>query len=313
MRREDAGAASNLPRDLPLAPRTARHYAARMAKLTFIGTGLIGGALAEAAAKRGDQVTAWNRTHAKAEALRQFGIRAVSTVADAVAGADRVHLALQDDHAVDGLLDACGSALVGPLVIDHSTTSPAGTAARGKRLAAEGIAFLHAPVFMSPQMCRTAGGMMLAAGPGAVFERAQPGLKQMTGTVDYLGERPDLAAAFKLFGNAMIFAVTAGLADVYAMAASLGIPATHAHALFSKFNPAAGIAYRGLAMAKGDYRAAFELSMARKDIGLMLDAAGAQSLAALPAIAARFDALIAAGHGQDDLGILSLGAVPKAP
>ena len=283
-----------------------------MVKLTFLGTGLIGGALAEAAAKRGDQVTAWNRTHAKAEALRQFGIRAASTVADAVAGADRVHLALQDDHAVDGLLDACGSALLGRLVIDHSTTSPAGTAARAKRLAEEGIAFLHAPVFMSPSMCRTAAGMMLAAGPRAVFERAQPGLSQMTGLVDYLGERPDLAAAFKLFGNAMIFAVTSGLADVYAMAANLGISATDAHALFAKFNAAGTITYRGLAMSKGDYRAAFELTMARKDIGLMLDAAGPQALTVLPAISARFDALIAAGHGRDDLGVLSLGAVPKA-
>ena len=283
-----------------------------MTKLTFLGTGLIGGALAEAAAKRGDQVTAWNRTHAKAEALRAHGVRAAATVAEAVAGADRVHLALPDDHAVDGLLDACGDALVGPLVIDHSTASPAGTAARAARLAKEGIAFLSAPVFMSPQMCRTASGMMLAAGPRAVFERAEAGLKQMTGTVDYLGERADLAAAFKLFGNAMILTVTSGLADVYAMAANLGISAPEAHALFGKFNAAGVIAYRGLAMAKGDYRASFELTMARKDLRLMIEAAGPQALAVLPAIAARMDTLIAQGHGSEDLGVLSIGAVPKA-
>ena len=92
----------------------------------------------------------------------------------------------------------------------------------------------------------------------------------MTGRVDYLGERPDLAAAHKLFGNAMIIALCGGLADVYAMAASLGIDAADAHALFGKFNPAGVLTYRGAAMAKGDYTPTFELTMARKDAGLMI-------------------------------------------
>ena len=282
-----------------------------MAHVTFLGTGLIGAALAEAAAKRGDAVTVWNRTTAKAEILRQFGIRVAATPAEAISGADRIHLALPDDAAVESLLDACGSGIVGPLLIDHSTAAPAGTAARAARLAAQGVRFLSAPVFMSPQMCRTAGGMMLVAGPKAVFEAAQPALAAMTGTVDYLGERSDLAAAFKLFGNAMILAVAGGLADVYAMAKNLGISAPEAHALFSKFSPAGVIAYRGLAMAKGDYRASFELTMARKDARLMIEAAGPEPLAVLPAVAARMDALIARGHGQDDVGVLSVDSVPS--
>jgi 3-hydroxyisobutyrate dehydrogenase-like beta-hydroxyacid dehydrogenase len=46
-----------------------------MTHIAFLGTGLLGGALAEAAAKRGDQVTAWNRTLEKARALEEFGVR----------------------------------------------------------------------------------------------------------------------------------------------------------------------------------------------------------------------------------------------
>jgi 3-hydroxyisobutyrate dehydrogenase-like beta-hydroxyacid dehydrogenase len=284
-----------------------------MANVTFLGTGLIGAALAEAAAKRGDTVTAWNRTAAKAEALRAFGIRAAATAAEAIAGADRVHLALPDDAAIDAVLEACGAGLIGPLVVDHSTASPAGTAARAARLAARGVKFVSAPVFMSPQMCRAAGGMMLAAGPRAVFEAVEPALAKMTGTVDYLGERPDLAAAFKLFGNAMVLAITGGLADVYAMAKGLDIPAPEAHALFSKFNPAGVIAYRGLAMSRGDYRATFELTMARKDARLAIESAGGAPLTVLTALGARMDELIARGHGNDDLGVLSIDAVPEAP
>jgi 3-hydroxyisobutyrate dehydrogenase len=46
--------------------------------------------------------------------------------------------------------------------------------------------------------------------------------------------------------------------------------------------------------------------MARKDLGLMLDAVAPHPLAALAAIAARADDLIADGHGGDDLGVLAL-------
>ncbi len=283
-----------------------------MASIAFLGTGLMGAALAEAAVKRGDRVTAWNRSATKAKALEPLGVRAADTVAGAVAGAERVHLVLADDAVVDAVLEAAGDSLGRALVVDHSTTAPSATAARAKRLAGRGVAFLHAPVFMTPKMCREAGGMMLAAGPRATFERAEPALRAMTGRLDYLGERPDLAAAHKLFGNAMIMALCGGLADVYAMASALGIEATDAHALFAKFNPTGVLTYRGAAMAKGDYAPTFELTMARKDLRLMLETAPGRDLPVLSAVAARADALIARGFGADDLGVLAVDAVPKA-
>jgi 3-hydroxyisobutyrate dehydrogenase-like beta-hydroxyacid dehydrogenase len=283
-----------------------------MATIAYLGTGLMGAALAEGAAKRGDRVTAWNRTASKAQALAPLGVHAAPTVAEAVAGAERVHVMLSDDAAVDSVLEAAGDALRTALVVDHTTTAPSGTAARAKRLEARGVAFLHAPVFMTPKMCREAAGMMLVAGAKATFDRAEPVLRAMTGRVDYLGERPDLAAAHKLFGNAMIIALCGGLADVYAMAAELGIDAVDAHALFGKFNPTGVLTYRGAAMAKGDYSPTFELTMARKDARLMIETAGARPLTVLPAVAQRMDALIGRGLGGDDLGVLAVDAEPKA-
>lgn len=137
-----------------------------MAMITFLGTGLMGAALAEAAAKRGDRVTAWNRTASKAIALEAFGVRAAATVPEAVAHTERVHIMLADDAAVDSVLDAAGDALRSALIVDHSTTSPAGAAERAKRLASRGIAFLHAPVFMTPALCGT-----VAAAPGTSHHR----------------------------------------------------------------------------------------------------------------------------------------------
>jgi 3-hydroxyisobutyrate dehydrogenase-like beta-hydroxyacid dehydrogenase len=283
-----------------------------MANIAFLGTGLMGAALAEAAAKRGDHVRAWNRTIAKAQPLSAFGVHVEESLVAAVTGVERVHIVLTDDVVVDDVLAAAGDSLQNALVIDHSTVSPAGVLARAAALEARGIAFLHAPVFMSPAMCRQAGGMMLSAGPQAVFARAESALRAMTGKLEYLGERRDLAAAYKLFGNAMILTITAGLADVYTMASSLGIDPKDAHALFSNFNPSGVITYRGAAMARGDYNASFELVMARKDLRLMMETAGHDKpLTVFPSIAQRMDELIKQGYGSDDLGVLAVNAVPK--
>src|SRR5262249_40197707 len=159
--------------------------------------------------------------------------------------------------------------------------------------------FLHAPVFMGPEHARKAQGLMLCSGPEELHARLAPELATMTGTVNYLG--PDLtrAAAFKLFGNAMAFAVVGGLADVLAMARNVGMDAEEVGGFLVKLNPGGQIGFRGPRMAKGDYKASFELSMARKDARLMIESAGDETLATLPGLAARMDALIAAGHGAD--------------
>jgi 3-hydroxyisobutyrate dehydrogenase len=51
--------------------------------------------------------------------------------------------------------------------------------------------------------------------------------------------------------------------------------------------------------------------MARKDIRLMVEAAGDDALHLLPAIAARMDTLLSRGHARDDMGVLAIDAVAK--
>jgi 3-hydroxyisobutyrate dehydrogenase-like beta-hydroxyacid dehydrogenase len=278
-----------------------------MTRIAFLGTGLLGSGFVHGLLERGDIVAAWNRTAAKAEPLAARGARIAASPADAVAGAERVHLCLAADGAVDEVLEQLLPALPpGAVVVDHSTTSPSGTAARGARLAARGVAFLHAPVFMSPQAAKAAQGMMMVAGPKALYERVEAGLRAMTGDLWYHGEDLQRAAAFKLFGNAMLIAIAGGLADVFAMARGLGIAPEEAHSLFSRFKPGGAIELRGARMARGDFAPSFELSMARKDVALMVECAAGEPMAILPALLRRCDELIAAGYGRDDLGVLAL-------
>jgi len=281
-----------------------------MASKAFLGTGLLGGAMVEGMLRRGDAVTVWNRTEAKARALETWGATVAATPADAAAGADHVHMTLPDDEVVDQIVAAVTPRLrPGATVIDHSTVSPRGTKARVTRLTTAGVKFLHAPVFMSPQMAKDAIGIMMVSGPTAVFEAARGDLEKMTGDVWYLGEQGDLAASYKIFGNSMLFVIAAGVTDIFAMAKGLGMAPADALAVFSKFQPGGLIKARGEKMARADFNASFELTMARKDMRLMLEAAAGQPMTVLPGIARAMDEAIAKGHGHEDLGAIAAEVV----
>jgi 3-hydroxyisobutyrate dehydrogenase-like beta-hydroxyacid dehydrogenase len=283
-----------------------------MANIAFLGTGLLGGAFAEAASKRGDSVTAWNRSIDKVHALAQFGVKAAATPAEAVRGASRVHMVLKDDAVVEEVIAAARIGLSpDAILIDHSTTLPALTAERAKRLHAAGLKYLHCPVFMGPPAARNAQGSMMVAGPRALFEAVEADLAKMTGRLEYMGERSDLAAANKLFGNAMIIGLSAVMADVLTLAQASGVDGEGAIKLLGLLDLNAMVAARGLNMAKGNFTPSFELAMARKDVRLMLETAGNRPLAALPAIAARMDQLISAGHAAADASVLGIDAVPR--
>lgn len=281
-----------------------------MAKVAFLGTGLLGSAMVENMLRRGDAVTVWNRTEAKARALQNLGASVAASPAAAVSGATRVHMTFSDDAVVDRVIGEFQSVLPnGCVVIDHTTTAPRGTIARYAQMQKAAIKFLHAPVFMSPQMARDAVGMLMCSGPQSIYDEVRDALQKMTGEAWYLGDDPGRAAAYKLFGNSMLFVITAGVTDVFAMARGLGIAPGDALQVFNKFQPGGFIKARGEKMARGDFSASFELTMARKDIRLMLEAADRQPTVVLDSVARRMDDAIAKGHGADDLGAIAAEVV----
>src|SRR5438045_3670711 len=100
-----------------------------MTRIAFLGTGLLGSGFVEAAAKRGDDITVWNRTAEKARALEQFGVKVAATPADAVRGAASVHLVLRDDAVVEDVIEQLRPGLGrDAIILDHTTTQPALTA-----------------------------------------------------------------------------------------------------------------------------------------------------------------------------------------
>jgi 3-hydroxyisobutyrate dehydrogenase len=283
-----------------------------MSHIAFLGTGLLGSGFVYGMLARGTPLVCWSRTSYKTVPLGEAGAQVAASPAEAVAGASRVHICVKDDDAVDAVIAQMIDALPeGAVIIDHTTTSPAGAARRAEAMAARGRGFLHAPVFMSPAAARSGSGMMLASGSQRVFAAVEEPLRRMTGDLWYLGEDARRAAGMKLLGNAMLIAIAAGLADVLTVGAGLGILAKDAHALIARMKPGGAIDVRGKRMAEGDFEPTFELTMARKDLGLMLDEVGGRPLASLAAIAARADELIERGLGQRDLGVLAVDALAR--
>jgi 3-hydroxyisobutyrate dehydrogenase len=200
------------------------------------------------------------------------------------------------------------------VIVDHTTTSPAGTRERAERWAARGIAFQHAPVFMAPQNALEATGTMLASGDKARFDALSPELSKMTGKFVYLGPEPERAAGFKLLGNSFLMFMTAGLADFFRLGRALGIAPADAASLFKVFNPAVTLQWRVERILAANYaEPSWELAMARKDARLMIEAAaaGSNDLRVLPAIADLMDQWLEKGHARDDWTVIASDAIKR--
>jgi 3-hydroxyisobutyrate dehydrogenase len=281
-------------------------------KIAFFGTGLMGSGFVRRLRAQGHEVNVWNRSAAKARALEADGAHAFDDPAAALAGAERIHLSLSDDASVDAVLEPLAAAIPpATWIVDHTTTAVRPTAERVARWNARGRTFVHAPVFMGPVNALEGTGLMLVSGDKSRHDALLPALQQMTGNVLYLGEAPERAAAFKLFGNLTLIGILGVLGDVNRLAHAVGIPTGEAFSLFKHFNPGQFLPSRAARIEAGEFTSrSFEVSMARKDVRLMIEEAqrGGVELFVMPGVAAMFDAAIERGEGA-----LDAAAAARAP
>lgn len=273
-------------------------------KIGFLGAGLMGTGMIRRMLKNGYEVQVWNRSPEKARALEAQGAVACGEAVSAVAGVERIHVMLSDDAAVDEILESIRDRIPGDTwIIDHTTTAPSPTAERAARWAARGRVYLHAPVFMSPKNTEEGTGFMLVSGDPARIAAVMPELEQMATKVIRLGDKPETAAAYKLFGNLMLIGIQGVIADVVRLAHAVKVQPADAVALFTQFNPGETLPVRAAKIAGGPYEpASFAVSMARKDVRLMIEEAGRHGvrLELMPLIAELYDRAIARGEGTLD-------------
>ena len=275
----------------------------------FLGTGLLGANFTRAFLKKGEKVQVWNRSTEKAKALEQYGAKAFDAVADAVKSADRIHLTLSDDQAVDEVLEKASPGFEkNAIIIDHTTTSVPGAARRSVYWKQKGFNYIHAPVFMGPPNALDGTGIMLVSGDQQIVQMLEPELSGMTGKLMNLGAQPEKAAAIKLLGNLFHIGLTGSIADLLTLAGSLQVQASEISALLESLNPGVVAQGRLRKITSNSFdQPSWELSMARKDARLMMEQAAStqNTLTVIPAVAKKMDIWLEKGHGKDDWTVIS--------
>ena len=279
----------------------------------FLGMGLLGSGFVRAMLQKGEPVQVWNRTATKAKALEVYGAKAFDDVQEAVQDADIIHIVLKDDASVDEVLETASKGFKnGAIIIDHTTTSAKGAIQRVAYWKAKGFTYLHAPVFMGPQNALESTGFMLVSGDQSVISKYETELSKMTGKLINFGAEEGKAAGIKLSGNLFLLSLTAGLADALVLAKTHGIKADELLHLFNNWNPGTSVPARLKKITEGKFNEpSWELNMARKDAGLMINAAqeAETNLAIIPAIAAVMDQWIIKGHGNDDWSVIAKDSI----
>lgn len=270
-------------------------------KVGVVGTGLMGAGMARSMRRAGLDVTAWNRTRAKAEPLAQDGIAVADTVADAVGNAEVVVTIVYDADAVLEVLPELLQAL-GPNSVWLQSSTVGVDGIRRIADAAGDAALLDAPMLGTKQPAEQGRLVPLVSGDPRLVHRARPVLDAVGTKTIVAGDRIGAASALKLACNAWIFSITAATAQSIALARSLGVePRQFLSAIDGGPSNSPYAQLKGKAMLGADFTPAFELDGGRKDLALIAEAAGGIDRSLLDGVRALFDAASAAGHGQDDL------------
>ena len=262
-------------------------------------------------ARAGFPLVAWNRTAGRTAGLEALGVGVAATPAALAAATDIVLVCVSDTPDVETVLfdpDGVAAGVApGTLVIDCSTIDPAATRRFAARLAAQGVAFVDAPVTGGSEGARNATLAILVGGAPADVERARPVLQAIGRTVTHLGP-VGAGQAAKAVNQVILAGTYLGVAEGLVLALKAGLdPAQVVEALSGGAAQSWVLANRSGRMLANDYPLGFKVALHLKDLGIAL-AMARETGAVLPvaALAAQLESgLVATGHADDDMSALA--------
>ncbi|MFD6245996.1 NAD(P)-dependent oxidoreductase [Streptomyces roseolus] len=193
--------------------------------VTVIGLGPMGQAMAGAFLDRGYDVTVWNRTAARADALVARGAVLAPSVKESLAANELVVLSLTDYDAVYAALGPAEGALDGRVLVNLSSDTPEKARAAARWAAERGAVQLTGGVTVPPSGIGQAESSTFYSGPRDVFDRHRPALEVITGRTDHRGEDPGLAALMYQIGMVMFWTSMLSYWQAIALADANGLKA----------------------------------------------------------------------------------------
>lgn len=278
-------------------------------RIGFLGLGIMGAPMARHFAAKGHDVVVWNRTRAKADALKGERVTVADTPQDAARGADVVCTNVADPEALEsvvfgetGLLKTLAK---GATLVDFSTISPALARRLERACEEQGASFLECPVTGSKKGAE--GGTLLAmcgARPD-VFERMKPVLECVTRQAILVGPVGH-GSQVKLIGNLCLAHMMEGLAEGQALAKKAGIGFESVLEVFRASGYASAFwDFKGRALVERDFDTHFSVDLMHKDLTLAM-ATGDELGVPMPGTAVIrevYQAVRARGHGERDFAI----------
>lgn len=260
-----------------------------MAKLAFLGLGVMGFPMAGHLAARGHEVTVYNRTAAKAEVwvVRHGGAQA-ATPAQAAAEADFVMACVGNDDDLRAVClgpeGAFAGMAPGAVFVDHTTVSAKVTRDLAQLAAARGLGFVDAPVSGGQAGAENGVLSVMCGGTQAHYDAAAPIMAAYARICRRLGESGAGQMA-KMCNQIAIAGLVQGLAESLHFAEKAGLSIPDLVEVISQ--GAAGswqMANRAGTMAENRFDFGFAVDWMRKDLGICLDTAN-ETGASLPVTA----------------------------
>lgn len=272
----------------------------------FLGLGRMGVLMAGHLLDAGHDLVVWNRSPDKASALVSRGARLAPSVADAVAGADRVVLMLFGPDSVREVLgEVVAAAAPGTLVVDGTTIGPEAAREFSALCVDHGLRYVDAPVAGSTGPAAEGTLGVLVGGSAADYEAALP-LLHAWGAPEKVRRVGDVGAgsALKLCVNQGLGVLAAGLGESLRLGRSLGLERAALLDVLGLTAYGWFLGQKRPMLDADDFCATtFSLDLMAKD----LDLAVAAAHGALPVTAACLDAARAAlsDHAGEDYAAMT--------
>ena len=247
-----------------------------MARVGFVGLGVMGFPMAGHLVKAGHSVTVYNRTKAKADAwVAQHGGASASTPREVAERSDIVMVCVGNDNDVRGVVLGPDGVLAGlatgGVLVDHTTTSADLARELGAAAAASGIGFVDAPV--SGGQAGAENGVltvMCGSDDGDVYANAREVIMAYARACERLGGVGSGQLA-KMVNQICIAGIAQGLAEGINFAQRAGLDVEQLVGVISQ--GAAGswqMVNRSSTMSRDEFNFGFAVEWMRKDLGFCL-------------------------------------------
>jgi 2-hydroxy-3-oxopropionate reductase len=248
-----------------------------MARIAFIGLGIMGSPMAVHLAKAGHDVVGYNRSPEKTKPLVDAGGRAADSVADAVADAEVIAVMVPDSPDVREVLagdnGVFASGKSGALIIDFSSIRPDVTTELAEQAASQGFRLIDAPVSGGEAGAINAALSIMVGGTAEDFEAAKPILDVVGKTIVHVGPNGSgqtvkaanqliVAANIQVLAEAVVFLEAYGV-DTKAALEVLGGGLAGSKVLEQK----------GQKMLDRSFDPGFRIELHHKDLGIVTSAA----------------------------------------